>query len=139
MSSPPKDEAGLNTPPKNNSPGNIAPNIEALPEADQKVEAQKLLKQEQKGPNGVTLPNQGRLKRHRSTQESEASPQSKRVITISRTETSQYQLGKSMQEMNASDLIASFDRDYGSEIMQGARQVFGLCDEKYDTCFLSGI
>ncbi|KAF5564021.1 hypothetical protein FPHYL_4885 [Fusarium phyllophilum] len=79
MSSPLKDKAGLNTPPKNNSPENIAPNIEALPEADQKVEAPKLLKQEQKVPNGVTLPHQGRLKRHRSTQESEPFPQPKRA------------------------------------------------------------
>ncbi|KAF5706082.1 hypothetical protein FMUND_11799 [Fusarium mundagurra] len=79
MSSPPQDEVGLNTPPKNNSLENIAPNIEEPFETDKKVETPKLLKQEQKVPNQVTLPNQGRLKRHRSTHESEASPQSKRA------------------------------------------------------------
>ncbi|CVL02847.1 uncharacterized protein FMAN_00288 [Fusarium mangiferae] len=79
MSSPPKEEAGLNTSPKNNSLENISPKIESIFETDQKAEAPKLLKQEQKVPNRVTLPNQGRLKRHRSTQVSEASPQSKRA------------------------------------------------------------
>ncbi|KAF4415699.1 hypothetical protein FACUT_13210 [Fusarium acutatum] len=73
MSSPSEEEAGLNTPPKNNSLENTALNIESIFEADQKVEASKLLKQEQK------VPNRGRLKRHRSTQESVASPQSKRA------------------------------------------------------------
>ncbi|KAF4502213.1 hypothetical protein FAGAP_1555 [Fusarium agapanthi] len=59
MSSPPKDEAGMNTPPKNNNLENIAPNTESIFEPDQKVEASKLLKQEQEVPNRVTLPNQG--------------------------------------------------------------------------------
>ncbi|KAG7421574.1 hypothetical protein DER46DRAFT_68429 [Fusarium sp. MPI-SDFR-AT-0072] len=78
MSSPSKDEAGLNTPPKNNRIDNIAPNIEALFEADQKVEAPKALGQGNTVPDRVTLPYRGRLKRHGSTQASQASPQPKR-------------------------------------------------------------
>ncbi|KAI1042466.1 hypothetical protein LB505_004437 [Fusarium chuoi] len=85
MSSPPKEEAGLNTPPKNNNLENISPKIEPIFETDQKAEAPELLKQEQKVPNRVTPPNQGRLKRHRSTQVSEASPQSKRAKGLGTT------------------------------------------------------
>ncbi|EWZ89121.1 hypothetical protein FOWG_08866 [Fusarium oxysporum f. sp. lycopersici MN25] len=78
MSSPSKDEAGLNTPPKNNSIENIAPKIDAILDADQKVEAPKPLEQGNTVPNRVTLPYRGRLKRHGSTQASQASPQPKR-------------------------------------------------------------
>ncbi|KAF4949705.1 hypothetical protein FGADI_8768 [Fusarium gaditjirri] len=81
MSSPSKDEAGLNMPPKKSSPENIASNIESIFEADQKVEAPKLLEHEQEVPNRVTLPYRGR-KRHGSTQASGASPQSKRPRRI---------------------------------------------------------
>ncbi|KAF5967576.1 hypothetical protein FBULB1_11150 [Fusarium bulbicola] len=59
MSSPPKEEAGMNTPPKNNNLENIAPNTESILETDQKVEAPNLLKQEQEVPNQVTLLNRG--------------------------------------------------------------------------------
>ncbi|ENH72610.1 hypothetical protein FOC1_g10013268 [Fusarium oxysporum f. sp. cubense race 1] len=78
MSSPSKDEAGLNTPPKNNSIENIAPKIDAILDADQKVEAPKPLEQGNTVPNRVTLSYRGRLKRHGSTQASQASPQPKR-------------------------------------------------------------
>ncbi|KAF5618895.1 hypothetical protein F52700_11973 [Fusarium sp. NRRL 52700] len=74
MSSPPNDEAGLNTPLKNNGLENISPNIEVLSEVYQKTETPKVQKQEQKGPDRVALSSQGRLKHHGSTQ---TSPQSK--------------------------------------------------------------
>ncbi|KAF5686129.1 hypothetical protein FDENT_5921 [Fusarium denticulatum] len=54
MSSPSKEEAGLTTPPKSNSLENTALNIESILEANQKVEAPKLPKQEQKVPNPLT-------------------------------------------------------------------------------------
>ncbi|PNP77819.1 hypothetical protein FNYG_08900 [Fusarium nygamai] len=54
MSSPSKEEAGLNTPPKSNSLENTALNIESILEANQKVEAPKLPEQEQKVPNPLT-------------------------------------------------------------------------------------
>ncbi|KAF5576891.1 hypothetical protein FPANT_10723 [Fusarium pseudoanthophilum] len=54
MSSPSKEEAGLNTPPKSNSLENTAPNIEAPFETDQKLEAPKLPNQEQKVPEPWT-------------------------------------------------------------------------------------
>jgi hypothetical protein len=54
MSSPSKEEAGLNTPPKNNSLENTALNTETPFENDQKVEPPKLPNQEQKVPKPWT-------------------------------------------------------------------------------------
>ncbi|KAF5602139.1 hypothetical protein FPCIR_2072 [Fusarium pseudocircinatum] len=54
MFSPSKGEAGMSTPPKSNSLKNTALNIESTFETDQKVDAPKLPKQEQKVPNPLT-------------------------------------------------------------------------------------
>ncbi|KAF5616129.1 uncharacterized protein FTJAE_13072 [Fusarium tjaetaba] len=54
MSSPSKEEAGLNTPPKSNGLENTVPNIEAPFETDQNVEAPKLPNQEKEVPKPWT-------------------------------------------------------------------------------------